>query len=234
MKNFFKRPRTYLLLIIILIPIIAFAVLFSNYYSIYKSLNLTGSSAHTAHNSGTDATTGNPVTNPVKNPFEDINTTEENKESMEENKNLIEEGATPFSGIIDDEETDFSEKTEKTEEPGKPSYNYIVGKYKNKFEELQQAQENRLFSLVEEAKTEYIKGGSKRSSILIIGYKYLGRVNKLEQQSNKKFDNLIDDLKTELTDNSYKTDIIQELKDYYVYYKKSLKSEIIKSAKECL
>jgi hypothetical protein len=116
----------------------------------------------------------------------------------------------------------------------KPSYNHIVGRYKSKFEKLQQKQEDKLATLMEEAKAEYKENGSKRSSLLGMAPKYLGIVNNLEKQANRDVDILINDLKTELINNSYETDITGEIRNYYNYYKKTLRAEIIKEGSKHL
>lgn len=215
MKNFLKSPKTYLLLLIILIPVLIFAIFFSNYYSIYKDL-----ANPSTHNSDKNVI--------VKNPFEGIDSIEKNNENIEKDKNLTNGETNPPNKTIDNDEVGLPDKAEK------PSYNYIVGTYKNKFEKLQQKQENKLNSLIEQGKAEYIKNGAKKSSIFSLAPKYLGLINSIEQQADKEFDILVNDLKTELIDNSYETDIIKEIKDYYNYYKKSLRARVIQKATKYL
>lgn len=209
MKNSSRSFKTYLLLFIVLVPVLIFAVFFSNYYSIYK--NLADPSAH-----------GSDIDIVVKNPFEGIDAIDEDESNMPENEDLANEGSGSPNETIDNAEMDPPDKADK------PSYNYIVGKYKSKFEKFQQKQEDKLSSLMEEAKLEYAENGSKKSSLLGMAPKYLGIVNSLEKQANKDVDELIDDLKTELINNSYETGITKEIKDYYNYYKKNLRAEIIK------
>lgn len=209
MKSSSKGFKTYLLLLIVFVPILIFAIFFSNYYSIYKDLT-----DPSAHSSDTNIV--------VKNPFEGIDAIEENEDNMQEDKNLTDGNPSSPGETANNTEIDSPDQAEK------PSYNYIVGIYKSKFEKLQQKQENKLNSLIEEAKAEYIKNGSKKSSLLSMTPKYLGLANNLERQANKEVDMLIDDLKIELINNSYETDIVKDIRDYYNYYKKNLKAEIIK------
>ena len=219
MKNLFKNPKTYLVLFIIFIPVLVLAVLFSNYYPIYKSLT-----SPLVFDLDTDIT----IEKTVGNPFETINIIEEidedtgKDEALAEDNDLTDEEASSTDEIIDDTETEPHNNAEK------PSYNYIVRKYKNEFENLQQKQENELNSLVEQCKTEYVEGGSKKTSIFILGYKYLDLLKDLERRSNKEFDNLMNELKTELAENSYETDIVKEVRTHYNHYKKNLRAQIIK------
>lgn len=211
MKKSSGNLKTYLLLFIILIPVLIFAVFFSNYYSIYKDL-----ANPSAHNPEPDVV--------VKNPFEGIEAIEENENHIPKYGDPIDGEPNPSNETTDNTGTDFADKNE-TE---KPSYNHIVGTYKSKFEKLQQKQEETLNSLMEEAKAEYMQNGSKKSSLLGMAPKYLGLVNSLERQANREVDILINDLETELINNSFKTDITKEIKDYYNYYKKVLRAEIVK------
>ncbi|HZK58218.1 MAG TPA: hypothetical protein VFD17_07890 [Clostridia bacterium] len=217
MKSSSKSFKAYLLLFIILIPILIFAIFFSNYYSIYKDLT-----NPSAHNPDIDVV--------VKNPFEGIDAIEENGDEMKENKDLPDGGPDTSDETTDNAEINSSDntKTNPSDKTEKPSYNYIVGVYKGRFEKLQQKQQDALDSLMEEAKVEYKKNGSKKSSLFGMAPKYLGIVNNLEKQANKDVDILIDNLETELINNSYETDIVKEIKDYYNYYKKVLRAEIIK------
>lgn len=219
MKNLFKNPKIYLILFIIFIPVLVLAVLFSNYYPIYKSLT-----SPLVFDFDTDIA----IEKTVENPFETINIIEEIDEDTEKGEvsagdNDLTDGETASTDeITDDTETDPNDNTEK------PSYNYIVRKYKNEFENLQQKQEDELNSLVEQCKTEYVEGGSKKTSIFILGYKYLDLLKDLECRSNKEFDNLMNELKTELAENSYETDIVKEVRAHYDHYKKNLRAQIIK------
>ena len=190
-----------------------FAIFFSNYYSIYKTLT-----NPPVHNPDTDVI--------VKNPFEDIEAIEENGEYIQKGENLT--GREPSrkpslpNKTTDSIETNFPNNTEK------PSYNYIVGVYKSRFEKLQHEQENKFYSLMDEAIAEYIKNGSKKATFLGKAPKYMSLANSMERQVNGEVDMLIDNLKTELMNNSYETDITKEIKDYYNYYKKVFKAKIIK------
>lgn len=212
MKNSFGDLKKYLLLLIILIPTLIFAIFFSNYYSIYKTIT-----NPPVHNPNTDAI--------IKNPFEGIEAIEENEENreyMQKDENLTDRKPDFLNETTSNIESNFLENTEK------PSYNYIVGIYKSKFEKLQHEQENKLYSLMDEAIEEYIKNGSKRTALLGMAPKYINLANNMERQTNREVDMLIGNLKTELTNNSYETDITKEIRDYYNYYKKIFKAEIIK------
>lgn len=225
MKNLFKNPKTYLVLFIIFIPVLTLAILFSNYYPIYKSLT-----SPLVFDLDTDIT----IEKTVKDPFETINMIEEihedtkKDETLAGNGDLTDEKTASTDEIIDDTEASPHNNTEK------PSYNYIVRKYKNEFESLWQKQEDELNSLVEQCKTEYVEGGSKKTSIFILGYKYLDLLKDLERHSNKEFDNLMNELKTELAENSYETDIVKEVRTHYNHYKKNLRAQIIKEGTEYL
>jgi len=169
------------------------------------------------HNPNTDAI--------IKNPFEGIEAIEENEENREyiqKDENLTGRKPDFLNETTSNIESNFLDNTEK------PSYNYIVGIYKSKFEKLQHEQENKLYSLMDEAIEEYIKNGSKRTALLGMAPKYINLANNMERQTNREVDMLIDNLKTELTNNSYETGIIKEIRDYYNYYKKIFKAEIIK------
>ena len=212
MKNSFGNFKKYLLLLIILIPTLIFAIFFSNYYSIYKTIT-----NPPVHNPNTDAI--------IKNPFEGIEAIEENEENreyMQKDENLTDRKPDFLNETTSNIKSNFLDNTEK------PSYNYIVGIYKSKFEKLQHEQENKLYSLMDEAIEEYIKNGSKRTALLGMAPKYINLANSMERQTNREVDMLIDNLKTELTNNSYETGIIKEIRDYYNYYKKIFKAEIIK------
>ena len=212
MKNSFGNFKKYLLLLIILIPTLIFAIFFSNYYSIYKTIT-----NPPVHNPNTDAI--------IKNPFEGIEAIEENEENreyMQKDENLTDRKPDFLNETTSNIKSNFLDNTEK------PSYNYIVGIYKSKFEKLQHEQENKLYSLMDEAIKEYIKNGSKRTALLGMAPKYINLANNMERQTNREVDMLIDNLKTELTNNSYETGIIKEIRDYYNYYKKIFKAEIIK------
>lgn len=209
MKNLFRNPKTYLFLII-LVPAIVFAVFFSNYYSIYRDLI-----NPSVHDSDREA---------VKNPFDDIDSAGGNNKGTENNGNPKGGETNPPDKTADDEQTDLPDAT------GKPSYGYIVGTYKDKFEKLQQRQEDNVNSLLEQAKMDYAKNGSKKSAIFGLAPKYLGLVNKMEKQADKEFNILANDLKTELKNNSYETDIVKEIRDYYNYYKKELRAQVVKKA----
>ena len=212
MKNSFGNFKKYLLLLIILIPTLIFAIFFSNYYSIYKTIT-----NPPVHNPNTDAI--------IKNPFEGIEAIEENEENREyiqKDESLTGRKPDFLNETTSNIESNFLENTEKS------SYNYIVGIYKSKFEKLQHEQENKLYSLMDEAIEEYIKNGSKRTALLGMAPKYINLANSMERQTNREVDMLIDNLKTELTNNSYETGIIKEIRDYYNYYKKIFKAEIIK------
>ncbi|MCK9267719.1 MAG: hypothetical protein M0P14_03275 [Alkaliphilus sp.] len=225
MKILFKNSKIYLVLFIIFISVLIPAVLFSNYYPIYKSLT-----GPLVFDLDTDIT----IEKTVKNPFETINIIEEIDEDTEKDKGLTEdndladEETDSTDGIIDDIEAGPYDNTKK------PSYNYIVKKYKNEFENLRQKQEDELNSLVEQCKREYVEGGSKKTSIFILGYKYLDLLKSLERRSNKEFDNLMNELKTELSENSYETDIVKEVRAHYNYYKKNLRAQIIREGTEYL
>lgn len=209
MKSYTRNFKKYLLLLIVLIPVLIFAVFFSNYYPIYRDLtNLS------EHNPDIDTI--------VRNPFEDIEAIEENEENIQEDKN-------PTVGKTDSlNETGRNTETNPPDNAEKLPYNYIVGIYKSRFEKLQQEQESKLYSLIDEAIGEYIKNGSKKSSLLSMAPKYMGLANSMERQANKEVDTLIDNLKTDLERNSYDTDIIEEIRDYYDYYKKVFRAEIIR------
>ena len=209
MKSSFGIFKKYLLLLIIFIPVLIFAIFFSNYYPIYKTLT-----NPPVHNPDTDVI--------VRNPFEDIEAIEENEEYIQKDEDLT--GKEP--GLPN--KTTNSIETNLPDNIEKPSYNYIVGIYKSRFEKLQHEQENKLYSLMDEAIAEYIKNNSKKSALLGMASKYIGLVNSMERQANREVDMLIDNLKTELMNNSYETDITKEIKDYYNYYKKTFKAEIIK------
>ena len=99
---------------------------------------------------------------------------------------------------------------------------------------MQQNQERKVYSLIEQAKTDYINSGSKKSTLLSLAPKYLNMVNKMEQQADKEFNTLINDLNSELVKNSYQTDIVKEIRNYYNYCKKSLKAQAIKLATKYL
>ena len=226
MKSPFGIFKKYLLLLIVFIPMLIFAIFFSNYYSIYKTLT-----NPPVHNPDTDAI--------VRNPFEDIEAIEENEEYKDSkdltgkepgslNETTSNNKTTSNNETTSNAETNFPDNTEK------PSYNYIVGIYKSKFEKLQHEQENKLYSLMDEAIAEYIKNGSKKSALLGMAPKYMSLANSMERQVNKEVDMLIDNLKTELMNNSYETGIIKEIKDYYDYYKKVFKAEIIKEGTKYL
>ena len=219
MKSLSGNLKTCLLALIILVPTLIFAIFFSNYYSIYKEL--TDPSAH-----------GSDIDVAVKNPFEGIDAIEENGDDMQENKDLT-AGESDHPDRIPSETMDNTE-INSPDRAEKPSYNHIVGRYKSKFEKLQQKQEDKLATLMEEAKAEYKQNGSKRSSLLGMAPKYLGIVNNLEKQANRDVDILINDLKTELINNSYETDITGEIRNYYNYYKKTLRAEIIKEGSKHL
>lgn len=229
MKNIFKNPKTYLLLII-LTPVIIFAIFFFNYYSIYK--NLIDPSENNSQQFN--------INTAVKNPFEDIDIIEEYNEktlsTIEEtigNGEIIKEG----DSSINNDKTIIENNDETYSPPNKTintSYDYIVGTYKSKFEKLQSKQENNIYSLIEQGKAEYIKGGSKKTSALSLGSKYLSRINNMEKQSDKEFNMLIDNLKAELTRNSHNTDIVKEISDYYNYYKKTLRAQMLKKANKLL
>ena len=229
MKGFLKNPRNGLLSLIVLVPALIFAIFFSNYYSIYKDLK-----NPPVYDSDMDVV--------VKNPFDGIEAIEENeeymqKEGVQENENPTDEIHNSPDKTTDAVEIDSPDKTNKIGEigkTGKPSYNYIVGIYKSRFEKFQQRQENEVYSLMEKARTEYTKNGSKKSSLLGMAPKYLSLVNSLERQANKEIDMLINDLKSELINNSYETDITKEIRDYYNYYKKNLRAQIIKEGTEYL
>ena len=212
MKNSFGNFKKYLLLLIILIPTLIFAIFFSNYYPIYRTIT-----NPPVHNPNTDAI--------IKNPFEGIEAIEENEENreyMQKDENLTDRKPDFLNETTSNIKSNFLDNTEK------PSYNYIVGIYKSKFEKLQHEQENKLYSLMDEAIEEYIKNGSKRTALLGMAPKYINLANNMERQTNREVDMLIDNLKTELTNNSYETGIIKEIRDYYNYYKKIFKAEIIK------
>lgn len=219
MKNSSRNFKAYILLFIVFVPMLIFAVFFSNYYSIYRDLTNPSS-----HSSDVDIV--------VRNPFEGIDAIEENGDDMQENKGPTVGESDHTDEIpnetVDDTGINFPGKAEK------PSYNHIVGRYKSKFEKLQQKQEDKLAVLMEEAKAEYKENGSKRSSLLGMAPKYLGIVNNLEKQANKDVDILINDLKTELINNSYETNITGEIRNYYNYYKKNLRAEIIKEGSKHL
>lgn len=209
MKNSFGDLKKYLLLLIILIPTLIFAIFFSNYYSIYKTIT-----NPPVHNPNTDAI--------IKNPFEGIEAIEENREYIQKYENLTGREPDFLNETTGNIESNFLDNTEKL------SYNYIVGIYKSKFEKLQHEQENKLYSLMDEAIEEYIKNGSKRTALLGMAPKYINLANNMERQTNREVDMLIGNLKTELTNNSYETDITKEIRNYYNYYKKIFKAEIIK------
>lgn len=229
--------KKYLLLLIMLIPVLIFAIFFSNYYSIYRDLT-----NPSVHNPAPDII--------VRNPFEDIEAIEENEENMQEDKNLTigrpgfpnEPGGSvetnspndtpPVKSMVpsnpNNVKTNFPNNTEKS------SYNYIMGIYKSRFEKLQREQEGKLYSLVDEAIAEYIKNGSKRSLLLSMAPKYMNLANSMERQANKEVDMLIGNLKIDLINNSYETDITEEIRDYYNYYKKVFKAQIIKEGTKYL
>jgi len=231
MKNFFKNPKTYLLLII-MAPMVALGVFFFNYYAIYKS-------AVDPFAGNTNLSNVNVI---IKNPFENIDIIEDESQEVlptmgddndsDLDKAIIENDvvdsknqvSTPPKQTIDNTQTNSNNK------PRNTSYNYIVGTYKNEFEKLQKKQENNLYSLMEKGKAEYVASGSKKISALNLATKYLNLVNSMEKQSDKEFNNLINNLKNELTKNSHSTDIVKEISDYYSYYKKSLKSQLFEKA----
>ena len=106
------------------------------------------------HNPDTDAI--------VRNPFEDIEAIEKNEE-YKNSKDLTgkEPGSlnetTSNNKTASNNETTSNAETNFPDNTEKPSYNYIVGIYKSKFEKLQHEQENKLYSLMDEAIAEYIK-----------------------------------------------------------------------------
>jgi len=99
-------------------------------------------------------------------------------------------------------------------------------------DKLQKKQESNLYSLMEKGKAEYLQSSENKTSVISLANKYLSLVNNMEKQSDKEFNTLINNLKTELKSNSYNTDIVKEISDYYSYYKKNLRSQLFKKATE--
>ncbi len=225
MKKSSRKRRRYLILAAVLVPVLALTVLFTRYHSIYKEL---------INPSAPDSET----TAPVKNPFDDIEAIEENGNNgkvpegedsaggQSGSQNGAADGAetNPGGGANPNTGTDTAGNTEKL------SYNYILGVYKSRFEGLQGQQEGKLYSLLEQGKEEYISGGSKKTSIVSLGPKYLKMANNLEKQTNREFNALINELETELRNNSYETGVVKEIRNYYNYCKKSLRARLVNEA----
>lgn len=91
-----------------------------------------------------------------------------------------------------------------------------------------------MFSLIEQGKSEYIEKGAKKTTALSLAAKYLKLSNSMEKQSDAEFNTLINAFKTELTNNSYETDIVNEVKNYYNNYKKSLRGQLLQKATQHL
>lgn len=232
MKNFLKSPKTYILLIL-LVPIMMLGVFFYNYYQIYKIS--TDFSSNGSNLSNTK----------VKNPFEDIDIIEDEEEVVSQTIKGQIVGNVENIELIENSDITGQEKNlntnnkvatspSETNKTKNTSYNYILGTYKSRFEKLQKKQEDSLYSLLEQGKAEYIESGAKKTSIINLATKYLNLVNNMENQSDKEFNNLISNLENELKRHSYNTGVVKEIKDYYNYYKKNFKGQMVKKVTDSL
>jgi len=192
----------------------------------------------------TNSTTANIA---VKNPFEgivleDIHIIEEsydniissdqNEESAETNQKTVD---TNKNSTTNESTKAVDHKKINLPNPSQgKSYNQIVGTYKLRFEKMQEKQENGLYALMDEGKKEYTQLKESKSSVMSLASKYLKRINTMEKEADKEFNTLIHNLKTELNSNSYPTDIVKEINDYYNYYKKTLRAQLMKKATQQL
>jgi len=106
----------------------------------------------------------------------------------------------------------------------KKSYNEIIQEYNDILEDLKLEFEAELDALIKQGIKEYSLGEISSTKL---ANKYLSLGADLEKSCDKKFYNLLNIMKNELKANGYDTLITDEIKDYYISFKKIKKMDLI-------
>lgn len=114
------------------------------------------------------------------------------------------------------------------------NYKKLVDDYNKRFIELKELQQQRLEQLILEGIEDYNNNKGNVITLLRLSNRYLAKANELEKQSDSEFDDLLSEFKDDLEANSFDTDIIRQLEQYYDEYKKQLRSNLLQKAKQHL
>lgn len=104
----------------------------------------------------------------------------------------------------------------------------IVSNYEHQFSQMENKYQALLDELIAEAKEEYRQKGEK--SLMELAGKYMKKASSLEDQCDAEVNQLLAKMKQELEANHLDTKIIEEIKTYYIQYKKNLRSDMMMKA----
>ena len=158
---------------------------------------------------------------PVDNPHNDAN--DGSTGNVENTNNLVKDDVSTGN-------TSTNKPKDKAKSPAgqasssSKSYVEIILEYNDVLLNLQAEFEAKLDALIRQGIEEYAQG---KVSTAKLASKYLSLGADLEKSCDKRFYNLLDTMKDELKANGHDTLITDEIKEYYVSFKKARKVDLI-------
>lgn len=207
---------------LILIGIIAilYLVIVLNFHKIrfaLSILHLYGQEKKMDSSLDTTSTTKPIVDNPLQDILKSVNNVG-NHEDVDNNDDLVvDKSVDKVDSLKIKDKTSDIKNTER-------SYINIVSEYNNKLLDLKSTFEGELDALIQNGIEEYSKG---QISSTKLANKYLSLGADLEKSSDLRFNKVLKDMEKSLKNNGHETSIIKDIKDYYISFKNTKKTEII-------
>ncbi len=207
---------------LILIGIIAilYLVIVLNFHKIrfaLSILHLYGQEKKMDSSLDTTSTTKPIVDNPLQDILKSVNNVG-NHEDVDNNDDLVvDKSVDKVDSLKIKDKTSDIKNTER-------SYINIVSEYNNKLLDLKSTFEGELDALIQNGIEEYSKG---QISSTKLANKYLSLGADLEKSSDLRFNKVLKEMEKSLKNNGHETSIIKDIKDYYISFKNTKKTEII-------
>jgi|SRR5690554_1831932 len=162
-----------------------------------------------------------------ENPFEKyLDHEEDSAEEIETPESLPTEPSTTASpDPVDNQNTPSPTITQPSESTtSQPTLSQISRQYMVEFEGMESRFRSDLEGLIGEAVEEYNKGQYSKSKLADI---YLEKGEGMEAESDEKFYRLLANLEQKLVQNSFETNMVDEVESYYIKLKEYEKNRII-------
>ena len=207
---------------LILIGIIAilYLVIVLNFHKIrfaLSILHLYGQEKKMDSSLDTTSTTKPIVDNPLQDILKSVNNVGNHEDVDNNNDLVVDKSVDKVDSLKIKDKTSNIKNTER-------SYINIVSEYNNKLLDLKSTFEGELDALIQNGIEEYSKG---QISSTKLANKYLSLGADLEKSSDLRFNKVLKEMEKSLKNNGHETYIIKDIKDYYISFKNTKKTEII-------